>query len=507
MPEQSGPASPAEFDVVVVGSGFGGSVVANRLALAGQRVLVLERGPWRDSVPVRSMGIERRAPFPSGRKAITHLLHSLHLGRLDLRLNRSGLYELFVFKGLNAMVASGVGGGSLAYGALLEPPLNPVLWHGRHPDFDPHRLEPYYEKVIADMGGVRLSREHALPQSVWTQLPDEPGRRCRPAEEQPHMGLLIPPSPAEAGQTIVSGSGVRRQYCAFDDDSFLGSRGGAKASVDFVYLAPVLGKGATVRDMARVTRIQRARPVDGGGYTVHFVDTATGSAARVQARQVVVAAGTLNTLRLLFSSARGPDGLTPMPSLGRGYSANGDLMGVWHRKSAPVSSFVSTPSQGEFRISGHESATYGVGGFPGFQTLPLPGFVKRRLEKLFFIYGMGTDSGDASATCERGRLRIDYDQRREPVYEEVRAAFRALAAESGDRCWAIGKPFTVHSAGGARLGANAASGVVDHRGEIYGNAGLFVADGAALPGAVGGPPSVTIAAWAHHVADAMAPLA
>jgi len=504
VPERSPTADPAGFDVVVVGSGFGGSVVANRLALAGQRVLVLERGPWRDSLPVRSMGIERRAPFPYGARAVTHLLHSMHLGPLDLRLNRSGMYELFVFPGLKVMVGSAVGGGSHAYGGLLEPPQNPALWQGRHPDFDPASIEPYYRKVIADMGGVRLSRAHAVPQSVWTQLPDAPERRCRAAEPQPHMALLLPSAPAEAGQTITWGSGVQRQYCAFDGDSFLGSRGGAKASVDFVYLAPVLGKGATVRDLAQVTRIQRARPVDGDGYVVHFLDRATGSAAHVQARRVVVAAGTMNTLRLLFASVRGPAGLAPMPALGRGFSANGDLMGVWHRKSATVSSFASTPSQGEFRIAGHESATCGVGGFPGFQTLPLPGVVKRRLEKLFFIYGMGMDSGDASVACERGRLSVDYDQRREPVYDEVRAAFRALAAESGERCWAIGKPFTVHPVGGARLGADAGHGVVDHRGEIHGNPGLFVADGAALPGAVGGPPSVTIAAWAHHVADGMA---
>ena len=98
-------ADPAEFDVVIIGSGFGGSVAANRLALAGQRVLLLERGPWRDSLPVRSMGVERRAPFPYGRKAITHLLRSVHRGQLDLRLNRAGMYELFAFPGLGALVA------------------------------------------------------------------------------------------------------------------------------------------------------------------------------------------------------------------------------------------------------------------------------------------------------------------------------------------------------------------------------------------------------------------
>lgn len=491
-------------DVVVVGSGFGGSVMANRLALAGKRVLVLERGPWRDSLPVRSMGIERRAPFPCGMKAVTHLLHSLQLGRLRLQLNRAGLYELFAFRGINVMVGSGVGGGSLAYGGLLQPPQNPAVWQGRHPQLDPADIERYYDKVIADMGGERLRREHALPQSVWTQLPDAPAGRCRPAETQPHMALLLPRSPAEAGRSITWGSGVQRQYCAFDGDSFLGSTGGAKASVDFAYLAPVLGKGVTVRDLCQATGISRARPVDGDGYVVHYTDLATKTATRVQARRVVVAAGTMNTLRLLFCSVGTPDGLALMPALGRRFSANGDLMGVWRRKSAPVSSFRSTPSQGEFRVAGHESAVYGVGGFPGFQTLPLPSAVKRQLEKLFFIYGMGPDSCSASVTCDDGRLRVAYDQRDEPVYDEVRAAFRVLAAETGDATWTIGKPFTVHPAGGATLGADAERGVVDHRGEVHGNPGLFVADGAALPAALAAPPSVAIAAWAHHVADGIA---
>jgi cholesterol oxidase len=66
------------------------------------------------------------------------------------------------------------------------------------------------------------------------------------------------------------------------------------------------------------------------------------------------------------------------------------------------------------------------------------------------------------------------------------------------------KPLTPHMSGGARLGANAEHGVVDHRGEIHGNPGLYVADAAALPAAPGGPPSVAIASWAHHVADGIA---
>ncbi len=492
-------------DVVVIGSGFGGSVAANRLALAGKRVLVLERGPWRDSVPVRSMGIERRSPFPYGGKAATHLLRSLQLGSLSLRLNRAGMYELGAFPGLYTLVASAVGGGSTAYGGLLVPPLNASMWRGHHPELDPADIERYYDKVISDMGGVRLTREHALPQSVWTHFPGGAERRCRPADPQPHMGILLPPTEAQAGTAAANSSaGVERQYCAFDGDSFLGSRGGAKASVDFVYLAPVLDKGVTVRDLCEVTGISPSRPEDGPGYVVQFRDLDTGTLQYVRARQVVLAAGTLNTMRLLFAAERQPGGLTPMPALGRRFFANGDLAAAWLRTSAPVSSFISTPSQGEFTVEGHESQTFGFGGLPGIETLPLPGFIRRRLAKVFFMYAMGADSGAASAGFAGGRLHLDYDYRKEPVYHDLREALKVVSVESGSRVIPVRKPLSPHVSGGACLGATAREGVVDHRGEVHGNPGLYVADAAALPAAPGGPPSVAIAAWAHHVADGIA---
>ncbi len=495
---------PENIDVIVIGSGFGGAVAANRLAMSGKRVLVLERGPWRDSLPVRSMGIKRRAPFPYGTKAVTHMLHSLHWGRLDLGLSKAGLLELFNFPGLYALAASGVGGGSLAYGGLLQPPRHPAFWQARHPELDPAAIESYYGKVIADMGAVQLGPEHQLPQSVWTRFPEGGGGRCRPADPQPHMALLIPPSVAQAGQAIGWGpTGLQRQYCAFDGDSFLGSRGGAKASVDFVYLAPVLDKGVTVRDLCQVTRIQPCRPVDGTGYHVHFNDLTARTATVVRAKQVVLAAGTLNTLRLLFTSAAHPDGLAAMPSLGRNFFANGDLMGLWITDTTQSSSFRSAPSHGAFTVAGHEAATFGMGGFPGVDTWPIPSFVKRKLAKALFTYGIGIDSGKASVDLKHGHLNSDYDYRQEPIYDDIRGAFRVLACESGSKIHAVGKPVSVHTMGGACVGPDPQHGVVNHRGEIHGNPGLFVADAAALPQAPGGPPSLAIAAWSHYIADRM----
>lgn len=119
------------------------------------------------------------------------------------------------------------------------------------------------------------------------------------------------------------------------------------------------------------------------------------------------------------------------------------------------------------------------------------------------MFGIGGDSGRATASAADGRLRIDYDAGRELAYGSIRDALRVLSEESGANVWALKKPLTVHPWGGACLGSDAQQGVVDQRGEVYGNPGLFVTDGAALPAAPGGPPSLAIAAWAHHVADGM----
>jgi hypothetical protein len=104
------------------------------------------------------------------------------------------------------------------------------------------------------------------------------------------------------------------------------------------------------------------------------------------------------------------------------------------------------------------------------------------------MYGIGVDSGNGTVGCESGRLRVEYDQRSEPIFEEVRAAFRTLETETGDRCWVPRTPITVHPGGGARVSAVDRHGLVDHRGQVHRNPGLFIADGSVLPAEVGGPP-------------------
>jgi cholesterol oxidase len=499
--------SDQSYDVVVIGSGFGGSITANRLSLAGLKVLVLERGPWRDSFPVRALGIPGRSPFPYGARFVTHLLRGITLGRgtrqRSLAINKRGMYELFSYPGIDVVCVSGVGGGSHGWMGLLGEPDDCSYWENRHPDLHTEHISPYYRKVRSDLGATRLTRQHPVPNSVWDELPGLPGQRCRPADPQPESAYLYPQSATDVGRLHQDGAGLPRRVCAFDGDGLLGSRDGAKSSVDVAYLAPVLNNGVTVRALCEVSRIGREPDSVAGGYAVHYRDLHGKQNGVARAPRVVLAAGTMNTLRLLFEGQRRHD-LAVMPSLGDRFGGNGDQIGVCFKDSESPPALPAPPVLGQFTVDGAASPYFGLGSASGLDTLPLPSWARRRLQRLMFVFGVGADSGTASARFERGHVAIDYDRAREPIFERIADGLNAFEADTGLRVSRRRKPVTVHAWGGACLGRDPEHGVVDHRGEIYGNPGVFIADAAALPAAVGGPPSLTIAAWAHHVADHLA---
>ena len=86
--------------------------------------------------------------------------------------------------------------------------------------------------------------------------------------------------------------------------------------MDFIYLAPVLDKGATVRDMCEVTKITRDPAAGADGYAVHFSSLRDRKKEVACAKRVILAAGTMNTLRLLFTSSGSPGGAHPYAFLG-----------------------------------------------------------------------------------------------------------------------------------------------------------------------------------------------
>jgi cholesterol oxidase len=522
------------YDAVVIGSGFGGSISANRLSFFGLNVLVLERGPWRDSLPVRSLGIPERSPFPYGVRFATHFVRSINIGRgstsgsvqrgdsrplrargfrllrgltatrgRGVLVNKYGMYELFSYPGIDALCVSAVGGGSHGWLGQLVEPCDSSYWENRHPDLRAEHISRYYDKIRSDLGATRLTHQHPVSNSVWAELPGLAGQRCQSADPQPESAYLYPQFDTDTGRLQKEGARVPRRMCAFDGDGFLGSREGAKSSVDFSYLAPVLNNGVTVRALYEARKVARESDSMGGGYVVHYRDLRRKMDGIARAKRVVLAAGTMNTLRLLFDGQRRSD-LAVMPSLGNTFGGNGDALGVYFKNSAGPSTLHAPPFLGQFKVDEAESPFFGLAAGCGLETLPLPSRVKRRLERVVLVLAMGADSGKGSAHYVRGRLEIDYDKANEPIFDQVADGFDALEADTGLHVSGWRKPVTVHAWGGACLGPDPEHGVVDHRGEVYGNPGLFVADAAALPAAVGAPPSLAIAAWAHHVADRLA---
>ena len=472
------------LDVVIIGSGFGGSIVASRLAGRGKTVVLLERGPWRDSAPVRALGIADRAPFPYGRHLFRYALRTIHFPwgpRCGFTLSREGFFELFRTPGIDVLCTSNVGGGSHAYTAMLTRPRSTGYWHGHHSSLRPAEVERYYDRVLAEMEAAPFSGELAPENSIWTQLAGTQFERCAPATEQPAVALRL-----------------GEQRC--DDAGVFGSRRGTKPSVDTVYLPDAISRGLEVRDRCEVDSIARVVEEGVSRFRVRYRDGRSGETIEVGAKTVVLAAGAINSLRLLFVSREG-GGLQGMPALGSRFGGNGDCVGLWHRPSSAADPFDATPSLGRFAVDSAEAPYMVMFGLPGIDALPLPSWLRTQLRDWVPVVGMGADSGEGSVTYKNGRLRIDYNGDAEQVFDDIRSVFGTLEIESGTDIRSFKKPITVHQWGGAHLGQDDRHGVIDHTGEVFGHPGLFVADGSALPAAVGTPPSLTIGAWAHHVAD------
>lgn len=492
-------------DFIVIGSGFGGAIPAGHLADAGFKVTVLERGPWRDTVPVRSMGIRNRASYPQGWKFYTHILRSFHapfLPKNGLTVNKRGMYEVFVNEGIYNICTAAVGGGSHAYSGLHQRATVANYWDGHGAGVSGESMEKHYQAVMARFGSRPRTAQDEVPNTTTELFANSDVFSDDNGYEAPAFGLLLPEEPSRP-KKIVNEAGIERFESAYDDDSFLGSARGVKSTLDFVYLAPALKKGLVVRDLCEVIGIHR---LDGGNDTLYRVDAMDHHAIRRQsfyARKVILAAGAVNTLRLLFHSRDALGGLGGMPNLGKGIGSNGDYGGYWSLNDPSIDFTQGLTIHGPMGIKGVEKTYLVLGGISGLQHIPLPRRLKARLRRDAFLGGMGADAADGVATYRNGRLRIAYRAENSPIFADIRRAMELAQQASGKKVSYLETPFTVHTCGGARLGSSIENGVVDGKGEVFDNPGLYVTDAAALPGAPGGPPAISIAAWASHVAEGL----
>lgn len=501
-------------DFLIIGSGFGGAVAAHELACAGARVCLIERGPWRDTLPMRSSNAVPHAslaPLPQGRHFFSHVLFRLHhrwLPRHGLSPHRHGLLEVFNDYGLRVMCVSGVGGGSHAYGGLHAGPLRADYWDHRAEGVDRQCMTRHQDALLQWFGSPPALAENAHQRPVisrqpWEQQP-HPFVEV-PSQAQPRWGYLLPEAPDQP--RTVTTDGITRRECDFTQEGLFGSPGGAKLTLDVACLLPALRAGLTVHAGLEVQQITR----DATGFSVRAVELATGKQQNFTARRLILAAGAINSVALLLRS-RANGGLQGMPALGMGLGSNADVM-AWFAVNTPGANHPATGiyqrmyrHQDDIDAQGQPTGpTLLQAGLSGLSAVPLlPNFLRQRLQRDLFIATMGVDAADGRIMLENDRLRLHYDKRNSPVFTRIETHLATLRALSGKPLRAADRIATVHPLGGARLGMQSGDSVVNGRGEVHDVPGLFITDASALPAALGSPPSLSIAAWSRHVSQGLA---
>lgn len=545
-------------DVLVVGSGFGASVAAYRLAEGGKSVVVMERG--------RAYGPGDFARTPS----------QMAKSFWDPSERLYGLFDAWTFRGLEGLVSSGLGGGSLIYANVLlrkdekwfvrESPIpggGYENWPVTYRDLEPHYeavermmgATPYpYDDTPKTMAFERAATKLGMP----TMRPPLAVTFARP-DERAASNLAL--APAEYGNL----HGRQRVTCTLCGECDMGCNTGAKNTLDHNYLSAAQHEGADIRTMHEVRGIRS----DGrGGYVVSYVvhepdgagDTSTSALPlrTIRARRVVLGAGTFGSTYLLMRSRSALRNLGP--ALGSRFSGNGDLLTflmdcVDDDKPIAIDGGRGTVITSAIRagdaLDGDGSTGRGYyvedAGFPGFLTwlvevAQLRSFARRGARfgweamrnRLFTegrsnvsssiarllgdghlsgsslpLLGMGRDTPDGRMYLRGDRLQVDWTiATSRPYFSRMRGTMEGLADELGAKfqdnpLWWVGRVVTVHPLGGAPIGRHEAEGVCDPYGEVFGHPGLHVLDGAALPGPVGANPSLTIAALSDRASERM----
>jgi cholesterol oxidase len=483
--------SVQEVDVLVVGSGFGGSVAALRLTEKGYCVAVLEAG-------------RRFAPADFARTN-WNLRRYLFMPRLGLR----GIQRLTVLDDLVVLSGAGVGGGSLGYANTLYEPLDPFYDDAQWADVADWRAElaPHYERARLMLGATETPFETPADEIVRTVA-----RRMGVEDTFEH--------------TTVA---VDFDLCVRCGGCMVGCRYGAKNTLDRNYLRLAEEGGAVVHAEREATLL---RPVD-GGWEVETHRPGAWLRRRPElfrAEQVILAAGVLGTVKLLFRSGVGG------PNVGDLVRSNSEtIVGAGARNakvdySEGIAIGSSFHPNADTRIEpvrypkgsslmGLFSTVLVDGAGRGPRPLRWLGTLLRHplyavqahlpwrwAERTVILLVMQAHDNALRLRWTGRRLRTERGGREpSPTWipeanEAARHAAEAMGGLPGSALNEVllSRPFTAHILGGAPIGATPEDGVLDGWQRVWTDPGLHVVDGAAVSANLGANPSLTIVAQAER---------
>jgi cholesterol oxidase len=510
------------YDVAVVGSGYGGGVAASRLARAGQRVCVIERG--REFLT---------GEFPS---RLPELRRELQLTGGTMRSgSRTGLFDFRVGADIHVLVGCGLGGGSLINAGV-----------GLRPDARVFADAAWPKEVMQDgLLDVGFGRANTMLRP--SRYVDANRLTKYRALETASAAFGTDPVAAPvvvSFEETVNPAGVAQPACTLCGDCCSGCNVGAKNTVAMTYLPDAKAHGAEIFTELAVTHIEKCDR----GWRIHF-QPANGTDKEggfVDAKTVVLGAGTLGSTEILLRSRE--RGLPLSDRLGEGFSANGDIiafaLGGRERVNAVgvgeppkfVGDIIGACVAGQIELPDGDALDRSM----IIQEGVLPSALAPLLP-VFFISG-GRLLGAAQSLIKgvyqgplshlhtffvvshddaKGRIRLDKDRAQihwpgvaeQEVYTRVDDALTKAAQAVGARyiksplsATTVGaKPATAHPLGGCGMGEHAGSGVVNHKCQVFTgprgedvHAGLYVCDGAVIPRSIGVNPLLTITALAER---------
>lgn len=500
------PLRRSQAPAVVIGSGFGGGVTALRLGQAGVPVLVLERGRWWRTGP--NAETFPHAATPDQRDLFYSAWPHSEYQRLGVP-PYAGLLEPVVGENLTAVVAAGVGGGSLVYQGMTLQPAEELFstWFPRQLDYS-EMDSVYYPRV------TRMLRTETAPGTLVGSPAYAAARVFASSTRSAGYGVSPIPQPVDWTYALDELSGKMKPSYT-NGDCVIGVNNGGRHSIDVTYLRRARETGnVTVAALHNVTSVGQT---PGGRWEVHAdVTDVHGTVTEqkiITTAALFMAAGAVGTTRLLVSAA-GNGAVRDLPDgLGQGYGTNGDRLYVW---TDPAKEFGATQGgpvvYGSFEWDDDPSVANTIAqcGLPPLR-------VNTALPPVLDPAGrLVTPPLDAYSTLLLGygvsgtRGRIVYN----PATGSADLKWppggdAALAARIRQRVSAIAGPgggltdvnsllnLTVHSLGGACMDA-----VCDAEGRVRGKRGLYVVDGALMPGTTCAcNPSMTIAAIAERAMD------
>ncbi len=508
-----------DYDVVVVGSGFGGSTAALRLTEKGYRVAVLESGRRFDETT-----------FPKTSWRLRSFFWAPKLGLL-------GIQRMSLLKNVMVLSGAGVGGGSLVYGNTLYEPFPSFFTDARWSHITDWRAEltPFYDQAKR-MLGVVTNPTMTMADHVMRAVAEEMG--VAETFVPTPVGVFFGEPGVEVSDPFFGGVGPARKGCTECGECMTGCRHGAKNTLlkNYLYLAE--RGGAQVWPLTTVTGI---RPRADGRYEVTAERAGTWVRKRRKvfiASEVVLAAGTMGTQRLLHSMRDRGHLPNLSPRLGELTRSNSEaIIGArTFRRNVDFSRGVAITSSFYPDDQTHiEPVRYGRGSNAmgllttvladgdgrsrlatwALEVLRRPVMLTRNLSMHRWseqtIAALVMQTRENSLTCYMkaglfGRRLTSKQGHGEPNptwipigHDAVRRIARRIGGfPAGGWNDVFNIPMTAHLLGGAVIGDSPETGVIDPYHRVYGHPGLHVVDGASVSVNLGVNPALTITAQAER---------